>query len=672
MPRPPPESNGDSDTENTDVPGTSTWHALIPTVSTKRARTQRFGFPTTFEEVKELVDRANALAEDHQRLKKLMKGSTKKRKARAPASIDAAIIDAELQERRARTLREWDALKDEITGTPKTWGVNPRTRKLYEKRPQRTPPEMQKARDAHEAHKHEMKSTPEHKHDYKTRFATSSRTSWRDKHARFVTQLHEIPGRAETMYIHSHTWADALRADAAAVACANAHNSLNTQRAQKKQRLAANAPKRAADMVKHGDNCALERRELLRLRDHVHRVTEGGVRVQICPDGCWADALFRTADMRAGQWLAWQHKSTAEMHTDEKKGSTFWLFNKVLGYTHALVVCSDEEEPDRVWVLHGKVLDDHGVRDMKVTKSKKKGILPVPADGKTLPTNLDGLVAALQRECAKVVAEDATALRTCTVEEVDARVGQNHAVERAGVLAWCACKHGEPVPWLEMPLAMRDDDRNLRLLRKVVNGTVVETVLAYPESQNGKVDVEVLHEWKNTQNDRKTTYQFKTPEERKGQTGFQVNLETAAGKDEAGTQLYLNTYKRGDNDVYVIVIPDKKSSLAREGHVDVWEIPESALGDKGLLGTADAPPPAGTAGFVIHRKGSTANAPKHGWTREYHQAFVATEAYGWLEGDDAAGAEGKERLARFKLQQEASLRGVKRAREDECAEPDSE
>ena len=67
------------------------------------------------------------------------------------------------------------------------------------------------------------------------------------------------------------------------------------------------------------------------------------------------------------------------------------------------------------------------------------------------------------------------------------------------------CVHGgEQVPWLEMPVAMRDDDRNLRLLR---DGTVI----AYPEGQNTKVDLEVLHEWTNP-NGRKTTYQFKTPE----------------------------------------------------------------------------------------------------------------------------------------------------------------
>ena len=98
-----------------------------------------------------------------------------------------------------------------------------------------------------------------------------------------------------------------------------------------------------------------------------------------------------------------------------------------------------------------------------------------------------------------------------------------------GVLAWMRCVHGgEQVPWLEMPVAMQDDDRNLRLLR---DGTVI----AYPEAQNGEVDLEVLHEWTNP-NGRKTTHQFKTPGGKEHGTCFEVKLETGAGKDETGTR----------------------------------------------------------------------------------------------------------------------------------------
>lgn len=256
----------------------------------------------------------------------------------------------------------------------------------------------------------------------------------------------------------------------------------------------------------------------------------------------------------------------------------------------------------------------------------------MPADGITLPTNLDGLVAALQRECAKVVKGDATALCTFTVEEAEAMLGNTHAVERAGVLAWMRCMHGGVVPWLEMPKAMRNDNRNLRLLR---DGTVV----AYPEGQHTEVDLEVLENmsWADL-NCAKTKYQFKTPVQRRGGLQHYINLEIRVGHDAAGKNIRSIAYKAGENDVYVAVIPDEKSKLAREGHVDIWEIPEAKLLDLGLLGTDDAPPSADTGGFYIHRASSTANAHTHGWTREYHAPYVHTD-YGWLPGEHEIEAE---------------------------------
>ena len=63
---------------------------------------------------------------------------------------------------------------------------------------------------------------------------------------------------------------------------------------------------------------------------------------------------------------------------------------------------------------------------------------------------LEDVARVLEAECAKVVARDATALRTFTVEEAEA-MGKGKAldVERAGVLAWMQCLHGGAVPWVE-------------------------------------------------------------------------------------------------------------------------------------------------------------------------------------------------------------------------------
>ena len=508
--------------------------------------------------------------------------------------------------RRVRTLMDYKELKAELMGTPATWGIN-KEKKQRTRAPKREGPVVNRAMADFEAHKHEMAS--QNKEDKTTQFALSRRTRWYQKS--FWTKL-KISNHQLT--IASSTWADALKTDAAANACADAHASLKTKRVKRAQRYVANAVRRAAGVAVSGDNSALERRELLRLRDHVQTATNGAVRVLLCPDGCWADALFRTDAMPIGQWLCWQHKSTHKMAK-----RSYWAFKHVRGYVGALVVCSVEDDSDLLWVIDGAVLHARKSEVMTVTKSSWSGeILPVPADGKTLPTDLGGLVAALLAECAKVVAKTTDALPTCTVEEADARLGQKQAVERAGVLAWIACKHRGIVPWCEMPDPMQADLRNLRLL---CDGTVI----AYPDAQNGKVDLEVLDDWSNP-NAGKTTYQFKTPVKCSGRVGVMVHLVTNSGHNEAGKQLVSNTYKCGDNDVYVAVIPSVASVLARKGHVDVWEFPEAALADAGLLATADAP--CETGSFYAYRNDGKGKPHTHNWTRAHHTAFVETVS-GW-------------------------------------------
>jgi len=490
--------------------------------------------------------------------------------------------------RRARLRQEWTDTKAAI-----------------EDRPVRSPAAMQATVRDYEAHAHELDA------------AFGERiTHWRAEKKCFVTQLSKIPGLKAIETIYSHSWADALRAHAAATACADAHNSLVTIRAAKRQRLAANAPKYADDRATHGDASALERRELVRLRDVV---AEGGaLRVLICPDGCLFDALFRTDAMPKGQWLAWQHKSTHQLGRD-KKGYEYWQFSGVKGYADAIVVCTVETEPDLVWAVRGKVLDKGQSTVMWVAKDKATGKpRPLPADGKTLPTPLGDVACALVAECAKVVARDATALRTFTVEEAEAMgKGKSGDVERAGVLAWMRCLHGGAVPWVEMPEALRRDARNVRLMR---DGTVV----AYPDGQNTKTDLEVLQYPDGT----KTTHQFKTATLMPGHLGFQVDLETVGGSD--GTRIRTNTYRLGDNDFYTAVLPDTGAKGARAGRVDVWTIPEAELATRGLLGTAEDPV-AKVGSFYVWRNDGQGKPLKHAWTRDYHRAFVRGADGKWVE-----------------------------------------
>ena len=475
--------------------------------------------------------------------------------------------------RRARLRQEWTDTKAAIMDRPK-----------------RSPAARRATVLDYDAHEHEMDA------------AFGKRmTRWWAKEKCFRTTLSGISGLEKTEVILSHSWVDALRAHAAATACADAHNSWVAIQAAKRQRVAANAPKYADDRAKNGDNCALERRELVRLRGVV--VEGGALRVLICPDGCWADALFRTEDMPKGQWLAWQHKSTHKLRRSDK-GSEFWQFLHVKGYADAIVVCTVEAEPGRVWAVRGKVLDEGKSTVMKVTKDKVTGDpRPLPADGKTLPMPLEDVARVLEVECAKVVARDAAALRTFTVEEAEAMgLGKEHAVERAGVLAWMQCLHGGAVPWVKMPETMQRDARNVRLMR---DGTVI----AYPDGQNTKTDLEVLQ----YPDGAKTTHQLKTAVPITGQLGFYVKLATAGGRD--GKKIHTNTYQLGQNNFYTVVLPDTGAKGARAGRVDVWTIPEAELATRGLLGTAEDPV-AKVGSFCVWRNDGQGKPLKHTWTRD--------------------------------------------------------
>ena len=508
--------------------------------------------------------------------------------------------------RRARLKRAWRETKDAIMGTPVTWGINPQTKRPRGRQPARSTAAKEATVRDHDAHAHEIGA------------AFGGRiTFWRPKTKCFVTQLHEIPGLKKNEVIISHSWADALRAHAAATACADAHNSFVAQAVAKKQRVAVNAPKRADDLAKCGDNCALERRELVRLRD----VVEGGkLRVLILPDGCRFDALVRTKHMPKGRWLAWQHKST---HKSVRcnRGSEGWRFNDVKGYADAIVVCTVANKPGLVWVVRGKVLDEGKSEHLWVTKDKVTAEpWPLPADGKTLPTPLGDVARVLEVECAKVVARDATALPTFTVEEAETMgKGKTLDVERAGVLAWMRCLHGGAVPWVEMPDALQRDARNVRLMR---DGTVI----AYPDGQNTKTDLEVLQYPDGT----KTTHQFKTAKPRPGQFGLQVHLETTSGHGKGKKRMDTNTYRLGDNDYYTIVLPDTEAAGARAGRVDVWTIPEAELATRGLFGTTEDPV-AKVGSFSVYHDDGKGKPRTHGWTRDYHRAFVRGADGAWVE-----------------------------------------
>ena len=425
-------------------------------------------------------------------------------------------------------------------------------------------------------------------------------TQWVESQTCYHTIVNKIS-------VYTYSFADATTASALAVAWADAGNSHKTQRENKAATKAELAPKRAADCATYGDNCAMERRVLVSVRASAHPL-----RFLILPDGCLADALYRTDDMPPGQWLLYQQKTTFEMATTPRSnGNTYyscWQFGQVKGYGKMLVACECETD-GKIWVLEGTTLDAGRSTDLWITFSQKEKILPPQCDASCLPTDRKGLVDRMLKECAKVTAHDPTALRTATIDEAEAELGSSHRVERAGILAHLEHDLGGATPVTNDSLVRRQ--------------TRSGAVFWYPEEQNGKTDLYV--QWPGQEPERRQYKTCRKPSNT-NETGWYVRLSTSDGKDANGRQIKSNTYKPGDNDYYVIVLPATEATHAIPGETHFWVIPDAVMAEHNLVG--DAP----LSAFYVHMRdnlqetrGGVAKKKnnKYAWTKEFHQGFAS-------------------------------------------------
>jgi len=431
-------------------------------------------------------------------------------------------------------------------------------------------------------------------------------TAWWPGRSTYHTQT-RIAGKIVHVYTHS---LEAAREASRLAAAVNVFNSRETQRARKVAKFDELADKREKDKAKNGDNSAMERRVLVHLRD---LLAVEGVFVYICPDGCLADALYRTANMPDKHWLMLQLKTTAKEFDrksyDKKNGRTYtytyrgYEFGKVKGYSSMLVACVCEGD-GKTWVLPGSTLDAGKSSELKITRSKKNGNLRPTPCGKVKPTTLAGLVARLCAECAKVEAENATALPTVTLDAAEAMLGKRHAVEHAGVQAYIRHVLGGASPWDGTPHSL--------IYRKTYSGKVFR----YPEEQNGKTDF-VVYDGVVV-----NRLQFKTPTKLPGQTGWYVSLATNAGKDTDGKQLVANNSKHGDNTHYVMCLPPAAAN-GIPGEVHFWIVDEATMLAHNLIG------PGALQIFTVHmpdelqmdRGGVAKKESIYEWTKDFHTMF---------------------------------------------------
>lgn len=394
-------------------------------------------------------------------------------------------------------------------------------------------------------------------------------TKWRERLCRYHTQLRR-DGKKIQKYAQSYE--DALGNERWRVA--QGGTTRVQLRVATKKRLADNESKRAQDYALYGGNSALERNTLVKMSQFVrHKRTAGGICFHINPDFCRADCIYRTSRMGPDAWLEMQLKVATERKT--RAGTPFYKFGHVGGYPEGmLVVCVCD---DKMWVFDGSEL--------------KMPTLNITEGGKwDKRLTMEGLYARLVQRCA--------AVQSCTTlyDSEHTFKSASHSLERWGIDEYVEFLYEGFAPITdELYAAGREADLEKALdERKTVSGD--QTVSFPTDEQNGKTDLVIG-----------AKMQYKTAQEQRGHSGWLVNLKTNQGTDAKRRRIRANTYRKGDNDFYVVVAPQGVDERPL-----FWRIPEKEMIEHNLVGDGEL-----VGSFYVHEAYSTVNAPAHGWTKKY-------------------------------------------------------
>ena len=502
------------------------------------------------------------------------------------------------------------------------------------KRPNRSPDEKEAARAEHAGlDKDALK-------------LLTSRTTWRPEKLLFFTSVRV---NTDLCCITSFSYPLALEADRAAVELANAHASLETVRAKKRQRIDERAEERAGNVAKYGGNSELERSELYRIASTlmVHpKAVETGLTVQLMPDGCHADALFRVAKMPPGKFLEWQHKSTrtAVDTSSSSNDNVSYNFSACAGYDNCLIVLSVKAEEEIFWAVRGSEITE---RDICISHNWKE-FEYTGLGGDSTPIGLEGLLEVLLYEASEAVTGRFGALPMFSMEEAEEELGSTHLVERHGILDWARCLHGGFALFTEMSLEMQNDSRTLRQTK---DGTVFQ----YPREQNSKVDLHILLDWQ-SENGGKINLQFKTAYQPPGNNGYVMDLATPIGG-----QLVGNVYTRRDNDRYIAVLPSTGAAYSIENEIHIWNVADADMEDHGLLSSSNAD--LGLPQAYLYRSDTPNRATKYGWTEKCHLSFAVDGATTTPTNDAAREALANLAVQRpSKAKEEAIMRATTKVR----------
>lgn len=127
-----------------------------------------------------------------------------------------------------------------------------------------------------------------------------------------------------------------------------------------------------------------------------------------------------------------------------------------------------------------------------------------------------------------------------------------------------------------------------------------DQTVSFPSEQSGKTDVVIG-----------AKMQFKTAQ--RLARGWLVDMRTRQGRDAKG-QICANTYRKGDNEFYVVVAPQGVDERPL-----FWRIPEKEMVEHNLVGDGEL-----LQGFKVYEADSTVNARAYGWTKAYQLTFLCS------------------------------------------------
>lgn len=451
-------------------------------------------------------------------------------------------------------------------------------------------------------------------------------TRWVAKYACYITQMEKRAKAKENNFlvcISTHTAGDAKAAIALArkIKSVYGNKSQDEMAMQKANMIRQANDQRAMNKEKFDNTLKLERDIINSHIELAKRIFGDKVHIVALRDQRAGDAAirFEGIGMPEGFYLILQYKTT-----ETAKGSQRSQF-QFSGVSHdyyqgMVIVCvykrssksphTKKDWDNLIWCLEPNQINNQGSKDLTISYDLKKQCFMGGNVSNQVPVeSVEDAIGRLKQVCEHAVANPhSTTVKLQTLEEANAHItSDNVKVEQDGIDLFTA-KIKEGLEQLQLP-----------------PNTIT---LSYDENQQGKTDFKLtVKSYHNgSANQVVLTSQSKTvgPLLKNGKrmgSNMKANIETNAGRIN-GKTMHANTYKKGDNDIYVMVYCSKDNIPTFDGKGiepdGVWIFDEHTMIEHGRVLNSDAPEGALANSSLYVHSSLRANARSDGWTAKHY------------------------------------------------------